>query len=229
MIEDLPPLNLGAKSPAPVERQHVSVQVTGPWCDFCQGKVHNGRRQILDVRFRPFRLLSAERRLEKGGKPVRLGGRALDLLTVLVERAGEVVSNRDILDSVWRGVTVDESSLRFHVKNCSRTINATRLTLRTYLVAVTVRNMIQLIADPFVQTGVLAVVGAVITRLALRRYSARHLIFQLIFFLALTALLDYHGIVPDAALAIAGKSSSQYGAKRSQRHPRGGARLRSRN
>jgi predicted ATPase/DNA-binding winged helix-turn-helix (wHTH) protein len=72
--------------------------------------------------FGPFRLFSAERRLEKGGKPVRLGGRALDLLTVLVERAGEVVSNRDILESVWRGVTVDESSLRFHVKNLRRVL-----------------------------------------------------------------------------------------------------------
>jgi len=72
--------------------------------------------------FGPFRLLSAERRLEKGGKPVRLGGRALDLLTVLVERAGEVVSNRDILESVWRGVTVDESSLRFHVKNLRKAL-----------------------------------------------------------------------------------------------------------
>jgi predicted ATPase/DNA-binding winged helix-turn-helix (wHTH) protein len=72
--------------------------------------------------FGPFRLLAAERRLEKNGKPVRLGGRALDLLIALVERAGEVVSNRDILERVWRGVTVDESSLRFHVKNLRRAL-----------------------------------------------------------------------------------------------------------
>jgi predicted ATPase/DNA-binding winged helix-turn-helix (wHTH) protein len=72
--------------------------------------------------FGPFRLFAAERRLEKDGKPVRLGGRALDLLIVLVERAGEVVSNRDILESVWRGLTVDESSLRFHVKNLRRAL-----------------------------------------------------------------------------------------------------------
>jgi predicted ATPase/DNA-binding winged helix-turn-helix (wHTH) protein len=77
---------------------------------------------ISTFTFGPFRLLTAERRLEKGGKPVRLGGRALDLLIVLLERAGEVVSNRDILESVWRGVTVDESSLRFHVKNLRRAL-----------------------------------------------------------------------------------------------------------
>jgi predicted ATPase/DNA-binding winged helix-turn-helix (wHTH) protein len=72
--------------------------------------------------FGPFRLFAAERRLEKDGKPVRLGGRALDLLIVLIEHAGEIVSNRDILASVWRDVTVDESSLRFHVKNLRRAL-----------------------------------------------------------------------------------------------------------
>src|ERR1700758_3930106 len=72
--------------------------------------------------FGPFRLLAAERRLEKDGKPVRLGGRALDLLIALVERAGEIVPNQDLLDRVWQGITVDESSLRFHVKNLRRAL-----------------------------------------------------------------------------------------------------------
>jgi predicted ATPase/DNA-binding winged helix-turn-helix (wHTH) protein len=76
--------------------------------------------------FGPFRLFAAERRLEKDGESVRLGGRALDLLIVLVERAGEVVSNRDILESVWRDVTVDENSLRFHVKNLRRALGDSR-------------------------------------------------------------------------------------------------------
>src|SRR3984893_2608528 len=67
--------------------------------------------------FGPFRLFPAQRRLEKDGKPLRLGGRALDILTVLAERAGEVVSNRVLLESVWQDVTVEESSLRFHIKN----------------------------------------------------------------------------------------------------------------
>jgi predicted ATPase/DNA-binding winged helix-turn-helix (wHTH) protein len=67
--------------------------------------------------FGPFRLFPAQRRLEKDGKPLRLGGRALDILTVLAERAGEVVSNRALLESVWQDVTVEESSLRFHIKN----------------------------------------------------------------------------------------------------------------
>lgn len=51
-------------------------------------------------------------------------------------------------------------------------------------------------ADPFVQTGVLAVIGAISTRIMLRKYPAQRLVFQLLFFLALTALLHHHSIVP---------------------------------
>jgi small-conductance mechanosensitive channel/CRP-like cAMP-binding protein len=53
-----------------------------------------------------------------------------------------------------------------------------------------------IVSDPFVQTGVLAVIGALVTRILLRRYPARRLVFQLAFFLALTALLYHHDIVP---------------------------------
>jgi predicted ATPase/DNA-binding winged helix-turn-helix (wHTH) protein len=47
--------------------------------------------------------------------PVRLGGRALDLLLALVESAGEIVSKKDLLARVWPGVIVEEGSLRFHM------------------------------------------------------------------------------------------------------------------
>jgi small-conductance mechanosensitive channel len=50
--------------------------------------------------------------------------------------------------------------------------------------------------DPFIQTGALAVVGAVITRILLRKYPAWRLLVQLVFFLALTALLLHARIVP---------------------------------
>jgi predicted ATPase/DNA-binding winged helix-turn-helix (wHTH) protein len=66
--------------------------------------------------FGPFRLLPAERRLEKDGQAVRLGGRAFDLLTILVDHAGEVVSSRVLLERVWRGLSVEESSLRANIK-----------------------------------------------------------------------------------------------------------------
>ena len=50
--------------------------------------------------------------------------------------------------------------------------------------------------DPFVQTGVLATAGALVTHVLLRRYPAGRLIFQFAFFAGLTALLYHHDIVP---------------------------------
>ena len=57
-------------------------------------------------------------------------------------------------------------------------------------------KLADLARDPFVQTGVLAVVGVLVTRVLLRRYPAQRLVFQLAFFVALTALLYHHDIVP---------------------------------
>jgi predicted ATPase/DNA-binding winged helix-turn-helix (wHTH) protein len=67
------------------------------------------------IRFGPFVLRSAERLLEKAGVPIHLGARALDILVVLVNRAGQTVSKNDLLKQVWPDVTVDEGSLRFHM------------------------------------------------------------------------------------------------------------------
>jgi predicted ATPase/DNA-binding winged helix-turn-helix (wHTH) protein len=76
----------------------------------------------LLLTFGPFCLSATERRLEREGLSVRLGGRALDLLIALVERAGETVPNRELLDAVWGDVNVEESSLRFHIKNLRKTL-----------------------------------------------------------------------------------------------------------
>ena len=67
------------------------------------------------ISFGPFRLAPAERRLEKAGVAVPLGGRAFDLLVALVEHAGQVVSKRNLIALVWSDVTVDEGSLRVHI------------------------------------------------------------------------------------------------------------------
>jgi small-conductance mechanosensitive channel/CRP-like cAMP-binding protein len=50
--------------------------------------------------------------------------------------------------------------------------------------------------DPFVQTGLTAVVGAIVTHILFRRHPTRRLVGQLVFFALLTALLMLHGIVP---------------------------------
>lgn len=75
------------------------------------------------IAFGPFQLLPTERRLEKEGRPIHLGSRALDLLLILVDHAGQVVPNATLLESVWGGVNVEESSLRFHIKNLRKVLS----------------------------------------------------------------------------------------------------------
>jgi len=67
------------------------------------------------ISFGPFRLFATERLLEKDGVPLNLGSRALDLLVVLIDRATEVVSKRELMARVWPKLAVDEGSLRFHI------------------------------------------------------------------------------------------------------------------
>ena len=53
-----------------------------------------------------------------------------------------------------------------------------------------------MVGDPIVQTGLLAAIGGLVTRVLLRGHPTRSLVGQLAFFSALTILLLYHGIVP---------------------------------
>ncbi|MFB9980458.1 ATP-binding protein [Mesorhizobium kowhaii] len=65
--------------------------------------------------FGSFRLIGAARVLVRDGKPVAIGGRALDVLIALTGRPGEVVSGRELIDLVWPGVFVEEANLRVHI------------------------------------------------------------------------------------------------------------------
>lgn len=78
--------------------------------------------QSLSVSFGPFRLFPAARALEKDGVPLALGNRVLDILMVLVERAGEVVSQRELIARVWRGLVVDPANLRVHITSLRRAL-----------------------------------------------------------------------------------------------------------
>ena len=65
--------------------------------------------------FGPFRLRPAARRLERGGKVVRIGGRALDILIALAAQPGRVVSKAQLAEAAWPGMIVEEANLRFHI------------------------------------------------------------------------------------------------------------------
>jgi DNA-binding winged helix-turn-helix (wHTH) protein len=74
------------------------------------------------VAFGPFRLFAAQRLLEKRGVALPLSSRALDILTILVERAGEVVTKKELIARAWPNLTVDEDSLRVQVASLRKTL-----------------------------------------------------------------------------------------------------------
>lgn len=66
-------------------------------------------------RFGDFELQPDERRLLAAGKPVRVGRHAFDLLLVLAERAGHLVTKDELLERVWPKLVVEENTLQAHV------------------------------------------------------------------------------------------------------------------
>src|ERR1700731_3344641 len=87
------------------------------------------------VSFGPFRLFASERQLKKGDEALQLGGRALDTLIALVERAGEVVTQRELIARVWPDVTVEEANLRVHIASLRKALGDEREGAR-YIVTV---------------------------------------------------------------------------------------------
>ena len=65
--------------------------------------------------FGTFRLVPSRQQLFDGDRPLRIGSRALGLLQVLVENAGDVVSKGKLIEAVWRDIWVDEANLRANI------------------------------------------------------------------------------------------------------------------
>src|ERR1019366_4209505 len=72
--------------------------------------------------FESFRLRRSQRVLLKNGKPVALGNRALDLLLVLIDRAGQIVSKEELIARVWPKTVVEEINLRVHIAALRRVL-----------------------------------------------------------------------------------------------------------
>jgi TolB-like protein/DNA-binding winged helix-turn-helix (wHTH) protein len=67
-------------------------------------------------------------RLDQAGiaTPVSISSRALDLLGLLVERQGQLVSKESIMGAVWPGTVVEEGNLTVHVSALRRILDENR-------------------------------------------------------------------------------------------------------
>lgn len=61
------------------------------------------------------RTLQPRRQLIANGQRVALGHRALDIVSVLAEARGGIVTKDELLDAVWPSVTVEENALQVHI------------------------------------------------------------------------------------------------------------------
>lgn len=78
------------------------------------------------LRFGRFVVLRQARQLLMDGQICEIGGRAFDLLTVLFDRRGKLVSKREIIDLVWPDTYVDDSNLRAQIATLRRALGADR-------------------------------------------------------------------------------------------------------
>lgn len=73
-----------------------------------------------NIRFADFVVQKRTRQLIRGAQVLPLGGRAFDLLELLISHRDRVVSRDEIMDSVWPDTVVGENNLNVQVANLRR-------------------------------------------------------------------------------------------------------------
>jgi len=83
------------------------------------------------IQFGRFSIFPHRRELRAAGRPIRLGGRAFDVLMALIEASGSVVSKDELLDRVWQGRIVDENRLAAEIAALRKAFGVDRGLIRT--------------------------------------------------------------------------------------------------
>src|SRR5216684_555491 len=73
----------------------------------------------------------ARRELRARGVPVPVGGRAFEIIEVLVQSAGELVTKNDLSARIWPGAIVEDNTLQFHISAIRKALGSDRGILKT--------------------------------------------------------------------------------------------------
>ena len=105
-------------------RLDVKRVVQSPHTDkpFFEKRTEPARAALTEVSFGPFRLLPSQFVLLEGDKRVPLGSRALEVLIVLLERRGRLVSNQELTTCVWPNIFVAPANLTVHISALRRAL-----------------------------------------------------------------------------------------------------------
>ena len=71
------------------------------------------------------------RELRARGGPVPLGGRAFEIMEVLIKSEGKLVTKDELLSQVWPGATVEENTLQVHISALRKALGPDREMLKT--------------------------------------------------------------------------------------------------
>src|SRR5229473_3296997 len=71
-----------------------------------------------------------QRELRTGGVPVPIGNRAFEIISVLVQSAGKLVSKDDLMGRVW-GAIVEENTIQVHISAIRKALGPDRGMLKT--------------------------------------------------------------------------------------------------
>ena len=83
------------------------------------------------IEFGRFRLLPRRRQLLANGVPVEMGTRAFDLLMVLIEADGELVTKKELQALVWPGIFVEETNLKVQISALRKALGEDRDLIQT--------------------------------------------------------------------------------------------------
>jgi len=81
--------------------------------------------------FGRFRVLPRRRQLIADGVPVELGTRAFDLLMVLIEADGALVTKNELQALVWPGIFVEETNLKVQISALRKALGEDRDSIQT--------------------------------------------------------------------------------------------------
>jgi predicted ATPase/DNA-binding winged helix-turn-helix (wHTH) protein len=85
----------------------------------------------LGIAFGRFQVLPDRREVLAHGRPIKLGGRAFDVLMALIEAPGAVVSKDALMARVWPGRTIAENNLAAQIKALRAAFRVERALIRT--------------------------------------------------------------------------------------------------
>ena len=82
----------------------------------------NGINELFE--FGPFRVDTAKRLLFRANDPVVLAPKTFDLLLLLVQSEGRVLTKSELMNSLWPQTFVEESSLSYQIATLRKALGS---------------------------------------------------------------------------------------------------------